>query len=48
MQQPPPDTRDWTFVIDTGCTQCGFQRQPAEQTGARLRATIPRWQAALA
>lgn len=47
MQQPPPDTRDWTFVIDAGCRQCGFSQQPAEQTGARLRAAIPRWQAAL-
>ena len=47
MQQPPPDTRDWTFVINNGCQQCGFEPQPAEQTGARLRATIPRWQLAL-
>jgi hypothetical protein len=47
MQQPPPDTRDWTFVIETGCQQCGFSQQPAEQTGDRLRAAIPRWRAAL-
>lgn len=47
MQQPPPDTRDWTFVISADCPECAFQRQPAEQTGARLRAAIPRWQAAL-
>ncbi len=48
MQQPPPDTRDWTFVIEDGCRQCGFSQQPAEQTGDRLRAAIPRWRAALA
>ncbi|HEX4727641.1 MAG TPA: DinB family protein [Jatrophihabitans sp.] len=47
MQQPPPDTRDWTFVIDARCSECDFIRQSSEQTGARLRATIPRWQAAL-
>ena len=47
MRQPPPDTRDWTFVIGDGCRQCGFAPQPAEQTGARLRAAIPRWQEAL-
>lgn len=47
MQQPPPDTKDWTFVIAAGCQECGFESQPVEQTGDRLRATIPRWQAAL-
>jgi hypothetical protein len=47
MQHPPPDTRDWTFVIEAGCQQCGFSQQPAELTGDRLRAAIPRWQAAL-
>jgi len=48
MLHPPPDTRDWTFVIAAGCSECDFVRQPVEQTGARLRATIPRWRAVLA
>jgi hypothetical protein len=50
MQQPaavPPDTTDWTFVIEQGCTQCGFSAQDVETTGERLRATIPRWREAL-
>ena len=50
MQQPPaiaPDTADWTFVIAEGCEQCGFSPQDVESTGARLRATIPRWREAL-
>jgi hypothetical protein len=50
MQQPPtipPETADWTFVIDQGCTQCGFSPQDVETTGDRLRAAIPRWREAL-
>ena len=50
MQQPPaipPETADWTFVIDRGCTQCGFSPQDVETTGDRLRAAIPRWREAL-
>jgi hypothetical protein len=43
----PPDMRDWTYVIADGCQECGFRPQPPEQTGARLRATIPLWTAAL-
>ena len=50
MTQPaavPPETTDWTFVIDKGCTQCGFSAQDVESTGDRVRATIPRWREAL-
>ena len=50
MQQPqtvPPETADWTFVIDNGCTECGFSAQEVESTGDRLRATIPLWREAL-
>jgi hypothetical protein len=50
MQRPPaipPETADWTFVIDHGCTQCGFSPQDVEATGDRLRAAIPRWREAL-
>lgn len=41
--QPSPDTKDWTFVIESGCPECGFTPPPPEQTGARLRATLPVW-----
>lgn len=47
MQQPPPDTRDWTFVITDGCPECGFVPQDVAATGDRLRATLPAWRAAL-
>ncbi len=45
--EPPPDTKDWTFVIENGCPDCGFTPQPVVQTGARLRATLPAWDEAL-
>jgi hypothetical protein len=44
----PPETADWTFVIDRGCRECGFTPQPVRSTGDRLRAIMPRWRAALA
>jgi hypothetical protein len=45
---PEPDTRDWTFVITDGCAECGFV-PPTDpgRTGARLCASLPRWQEAL-
>lgn len=44
---PEPDSKDWTFVITHGCDECGFRPPPAEETGARLRATLPAWHDAL-
>jgi hypothetical protein len=43
-----PDDRDWTYVIQDGCAECGFTPQNPETTGDRLRASIPLWQDALA
>jgi hypothetical protein len=45
---PPPDSRDWTYVITDGCPECGFSPQPPETTGERIRTTMPLWQEALA
>jgi hypothetical protein len=46
---PDPDGKDWTHVITGGCAACGFVPPAApEGTGDRLRAAVPRWQAALA
>ncbi|GHJ07774.1 hypothetical protein TPA0907_21410 [Micromonospora humidisoli] len=42
-----PEDRDWTFVIDDGCAECGFVPQRADATGDRLRATVPVWREAL-
>lgn len=48
---PPPevpgDDRDWTFVIDQGCTECGFQPFPAHQMSQRLRSAAQRWRPVL-
>ena len=45
---PPPEDRDWTYVITQGCTECGFTPFDATLAAARLRATVPRWRSALA
>jgi DinB superfamily len=45
---PPPEDRDWTYVIMQGCTECGFAPFDARLAADRLRASVPRWRAALA
>jgi len=45
---PPPEDRDWTYVITQGCTECGFAPFHHTLAAARLRETVPRWRAALA
>ena len=46
---PPadPDSRDWTFVLEAGCPECGYELHDPALTGERLRADVPRWQAVL-
>lgn len=39
-----PETKDWTFVIESGCSQCGYTPHDVAYTGERLRAVIPVWQ----
>ncbi|MGW6173346.1 DinB family protein [Arthrobacter sp. NPDC055138] len=45
-----PDTKDWTWVTERPCPECGFD--PAgitpDRIGPALLASVPRWQAALA
>lgn len=44
-----PDSGDWTYVITDGCGECGFDpTYEVTTTGARLRASIPLFAAALA
>jgi hypothetical protein len=45
-----PDTKAWTFVLDRGCPECGFDASAVAPggLGGALRATVPRWAAALA
>ena len=44
---PPPEDRDWTYVITLGCTECGFTPFDATLAADRLRASVPRWRNAL-
>ena len=48
---PPPevlgDDRDWTFAIDQGCTECGFEPFPPNLMGDRLRSAAARWRPVL-
>jgi hypothetical protein len=50
MSEPvEPDTKDWTWVLEHPCPECGFDAAahvPAT-IGATVRATIPRWQTVL-
>ncbi len=43
----PPETRDWSTVVTDGCQECGWVPFAADTSAARLRATAPRWEAAL-
>lgn len=51
MSTPPPpadhDSRDWTFVVDDGCDECGYTPHDPAATSDRLLAAVPRWAAAL-
>lgn len=44
------DTKDWTWVLDRACPECGFDAAEVEPTtiGEQLRAGAPRWRAVLA
>lgn len=43
----PEDTKDWTWVIEQGCPECGWTPTEAAEIAPRVRATIPRWEAVL-
>ena len=45
-----PDTKDWTWVLEQPCPECGFDaaQVPATQVAERVLATLPRWEAVLA
>jgi hypothetical protein len=50
---PPPvpgDTKDWTWVLDTPCPECGFDatEHQRDRYGADLRAIAGRWEQILA
>jgi SAM-dependent methyltransferase len=45
-----PDTKDWTWVLDRACPECGSDASavPGEAVGAALRANVATWEAVLA
>lgn len=43
-----PDTRDWTVVIDDGCSECGYVPHDPRETQGRILALPERWMAVLA
>ena len=43
----PAETRDWSYVTESGCTECGYAPHRNEHTSSRLRATASQWQAVL-
>src|SRR3954468_7456541 len=44
-----PDTKDWTWVLDRACPQCGYDASmvPVETVAARLRANAAEWRPVL-
>jgi hypothetical protein len=44
-----PDTKDWTWVLQEPCPECGFDATTVDPAaiGQRVRAAIPRWQEVL-
>lgn len=45
---PPPEDRDWTYVITDGCDECGFIPFDPTLAPDRIRAIVPEWREALA
>ncbi|WP_265520161.1 DinB family protein [Oerskovia flava] len=45
-----PDTKDWTWVLDQPCPECGVEVSALtpDQVGPAVRGAIPRWQRVLA
>jgi hypothetical protein len=44
-----PDDKDWTWVLDRRCDECGFDATafPVTETGARTRANAAAWEVLL-
>ncbi|MGH2753659.1 MAG: DinB family protein [Actinomycetota bacterium] len=40
-----PDTKDWTFVLERTCPECGFDVRavPRDEIGSLIRANAARW-----
>ncbi|MET1132246.1 MAG: DinB family protein [Aeromicrobium sp.] len=44
-----PDTKDWTWVLERACEECGFDPAAVDppRAGEEVAAMVPRWRAAL-
>ena len=49
MSEPEPDTKDWTWVLDRPCPECGYRAdaRDREQIGALMRSNAAGCRAAL-
>jgi hypothetical protein len=45
----PPDDKDWTWVLERRCDECGFDATvfPVHETGSRTRANAATWEVLL-
>jgi len=50
MMPITPDTKDWTWVLERSCPECGFDRRNVtlRQVPAMIRQTAEAWCAVLA
>ncbi|HYF44924.1 MAG TPA: DinB family protein [Acidimicrobiales bacterium] len=44
-----PDTKDWTWVVERACPECGFEAEsvPLDGIGDLVRDTVRRWETVL-
>jgi len=49
METPPPDTKDWTWVLERPCPECGFRAEAVDrdEIGALMRSNAAGFRAAL-
>ena len=43
----PKETKDWSFVAEEGCSECGYSPQSGQETGSGLRLTATLWKEVL-
>jgi len=50
MEQPPPDSKDWSWVLQRPCPECGYDAASVErnQLGALIRTNAATWRRLLA
>ncbi|MCP3988998.1 MAG: DinB family protein, partial [Actinomycetia bacterium] len=50
MEQPTPDRKDWTWVLERTCESCGLDAGQLDRSdmGTRIRANAATWRALLA